>query len=265
MNFERHFRPEVKFLFFAVVGCLIFGCQLQSQEKDFSAPEINEIEDLHFQNANRLMLEEDYAGAIELYEQVRGVYDSATINHNLGIAYFLDGNPGRAVLHFERALRQGLSSASTNELLSLLRNSEGISPPKYTLLQRMARAVPEGGWMILTVLTFWGALFFGIYVYGMVKKESIFRDVAIACVLIFLIGCLAIVGLDQDADHGVMTGEENGLKVVPTSENEVFLTLKGGEMARYLKSNNNYVFVETSSGVRGWLAAENFSWIRQTD
>jgi len=264
MNFERHFRIIMKFLLFPVAGSLLFVSLLQSQNSDVSVQVMSNIDDLHFQNANRLMLAEDYAGAIDLYEQVLGTHDSATLNHNLGIAYFLEGNPGKAVLHFERALRQGFNSASTNELLSLLRNSEGIASPKYTPLQRMARTVPESGWMVLTVLAFWGALFFGVYVYGMLNKESIFRDVAIACILVFVICCLAIVGLNQDADHGVMTGEENGLKVVPTSENEVFLTLKGGEMARYLKSNNNYVFVETSSGVRGWLPIENFSWIRET-
>lgn len=265
MNLERHFRLVIKSLLISLAVSLLFASLLQGQNPDGSFQVMNNIDDLSFQNANRLMLAEDYEGAIELYEQVLGRHDSATLNHNLGIAYFLEGNPGKAVLHFERALRQGLNSASTNELLSLLRNSEGIAAPKYTLLQRIARTVPESGWMVLTVLSFWGALFFGIYVYGMLKKESIFRDVAIACILVFLTCCMGIVGLNQDADHGVMIGEENGLKVVPTSDNEVFLTLKGGEMARYLKSNNNYVFVETSSGVRGWLPMENFIWIRETD
>ena len=243
----------------------VSGQRIVAQQESGVVPEevLKDVEDLRFQNANRLMLAEDYEGAIELYLQVLGDHETATLNHNLGIAYFLNGEVGRSVLHFERALRQGLNAASTNELLSLLRNSEGVSSPNYTLLQRMARMLPESVWMVLSACSFWGVLFFGVYVFGMMKRESIFRDIAVGSLLIFTICCLSAVGLNQDADHGVLVSEENGLKVVPTSESEVFLTLKGGEMARFLKSNNDYVFIETSSGVRGWLPMEDFRWIRE--
>jgi len=215
-----------------------------------------------FQEANRQMLNEDYSSAIHLYEKVLSVRESATLNHNLGVAHYLDGNTGMSVLYFERCLRMGFGSADSREILSLVRNSEGIALPRYTLLQRLARSMPEWIWMLLLMGSFWGMLFFGGYVYLLVSRKSMFRDIAFVCLCLCIFSVIGCIGLSNDAEYGVLLGGENGLKIVPTSESEVFLELKAGEVARYLKSNNDYVFLETSGGVRGWLPKEQFGWIR---
>ncbi len=246
--------------FVCITGMMATGSDLYSAET--IAPVTEMVGDFDFQQANRLMLENDVDGAIKLYLAVMSEKETAPLHHNLGVAYYLNGDPGSAVLHFERAVRMGFTSVDTREILSLLRKSEGIAPPRYTLFQRMARTLPEGVWMMLMVSTFWGAVLLGLYVYLLVKRQSLYRDFALGCVFIFFISLIACIGLEQDSHHGVLIGEENGLKVVPTTESEVFLTLKGGEMARQLKTNNGFVFVETSSGVRGWVQEDSFRWIR---
>ena len=155
----------------------------------------------------------------------------------------------------------GFASAGTREILSLLRNSEGIRAPRYTLLQRMARSLPEPVWLVLVLGSFWGAMMLGVYIYGLVRRQTIYRDLALLCLMLFVVSCVGCIGLAEDTEHGVLVGDEIGLKVVPTSESEVFLTLKGGEMARHLKTNNSFVFVETSNGVRGWVPLEQFYWV----
>ena len=77
------------------------------------------------------------------------------MNHNLGVGHYLDGNTGMSVLYFERCLRMGFGSADSREILSLVRNSEGIALPRYTLLQRLARSMPEWIWMLLLMGSFW--------------------------------------------------------------------------------------------------------------
>lgn len=218
--------------------------------------------EISFQEANRLVLDGDYGGALEHYRSVLNHHESGAVYQNLGIAYYLNGDTGRAVLHLERALRTGFGSAATREILSLVRQSEGIAAPKYGVLQQLARSLPEGLWMVLVFGSFWIALVLGLYLYLLVKRQSLYRDVALLSALVFGFSAVACVGLAQDAKHGVLVGGTVGLKVVPTTESEAFLSLNAGEMARYLKSNNRFVFVETSSGVRGWVPVSQFEWIR---
>lgn len=216
-----------------------------------------------FQEGNRLMLDKQMDPALARYRQVLAQQETAALHHNLGIAYYQSGDTGRAVLHLERALRQGFGSAATREILSVVRQSEGIAPPRYTILQRLARSLPEGLWMVLVFVSFWSSLVLGVYFYLLVKRQSLYRDVAILSALVFGFSCVACVGLAQDQHHGVLLGNPVGLKVVPTTESEAFLTLKSGEMARYLKRNNQFVFVETSDGVRGWVPESQFLRIRE--
>ncbi len=218
--------------------------------------------EITFQEGNRLMLDKQTDLAVERYRQVLAQQETASLHHNLGIAYYQSGDTGRAVLHLERALRQGFGSTATREILSVVRQSEGIAPPRYTVLQRLARSLPEGLWMVLVFCSFWSSLVLGVYFYLLVKRQSLYRDVAILSALVFGFSCVACVGLSQDQHHGVLLGNPVGLKVVPTTESEAFLMLKSGEMARYLKRNNHYVFVETSGGVRGWVPESQFLRIR---
>lgn len=62
----------------------------------------------------------DYAEAIGLYEQVlAGGYTSAELYYNLGNAYYRDGQTGRAILNYKRALRLRPSMTDAKENLAL--------------------------------------------------------------------------------------------------------------------------------------------------
>ena len=61
-----------------------------------------------FQQANRLMLEEDHEAAIDLYLDVLRERETATLNHNLGVAYYLDGNYRYGGFAFRTCLEDGV-------------------------------------------------------------------------------------------------------------------------------------------------------------
>ena len=218
--------------------------------------------ELRFQNSNKAMIEKDYAFAVENYAACLEERESANLHHDMGVACYLNGDPGLAVLHLEKTCRMSMSAVSSQEVLSLIRRSEGLSNPQYGVIQQMARSLPEMVWMALMLVGFWGMMIFGGYIYFMVKRASVYRDLAIFSFLIFLLAITACFGLYEDSRFGVLIAKENGLKVIPTQESEPFLTLKGGETAKLIRENNGFVFVETSSRARGWVAAEQFRLIR---
>ncbi len=58
------------------------------------------------QQANQAYINETFHEAIELYEQILEMqWESATLYYNLGNAYYQIGQPGKAILNFERAHR----------------------------------------------------------------------------------------------------------------------------------------------------------------
>ena len=225
-------------------------------------PDAMEELELQFQNSNKAMIEKDYAFAVENYAACLEAHESANLHHNMGIACYLNGDTGLAILHLEKTCRMSMSAIETQEVLSLIRRSEGLSAPNYGVIQQVARSVPEIVWVVVMLLGFWGMLIFGVYLYLMVKRASVYRDLAILSSLIFLLAVTACVGLQQDSRLGVLIARENGLKVIPTRESEPFLTLKGGETAKLIRENNGFVFVETNSKARGWVPVEQFQLIR---
>lgn len=226
----------------------------------FSRPS-DEIE-LLFQNSNTAMIEKDYLRAIESYAECLEMRESANLHHNMGIARYLNGETGLAVLHLEKVSRMSLMKASTQEVLSLIRRSEGLSKPRYTVVQQLTRSLPEWFWLGSLVLGFWGMLFFGVYLFLLVNRISVYRDLAILSAIVFFLGITACVGLYEGSRLGVFLADENALKVIPTQKSESFMMIKGGETAKIIRENNGFVFVETTSRVRGWVTAENFKLVR---
>lgn len=218
--------------------------------------------ELRFQNSNKAMIEKNYASAVENYAACLDSHESANLHHNMGIACYLNGDTGLAVLHLEKTCRMSMSAIETQEVLSLIRRSEGLSTPQYGVIQQIARSLPEVVWIVVMLLGFWGMMIFGVYLFLMVKRASVYRDLAILSALVFLLAIIACVGLQKDSRLGVLIGQENGLKVIPTRESEPFLTLQGGETATMIRENNGFVFVETNSKARGWVPGEQFRLIR---
>jgi hypothetical protein len=241
---------------------LLFGVVLLVAGTSVVFSKVPDELELRFQNSNKAMIEKDYGFATENYSACLNERESANLHHNMGVASYLDGDIGIAVLHLEKTCRLSMSAISTQEVLSLIRRSEGLSYPQYTVIQQMARALPEMVWMGLMLVGFWGMLIFGVYFYLMVKRASIYRDLAILSSIVFLLTITACIGLYEDSRLGVLLAEENGLKVIPTQESESFLVLKGGETAKKIRENNGFVFIETNSKARGWVPSDQFRLIR---
>lgn len=218
--------------------------------------------ELVFQSGNKAMLERDYALAVETYQNCLAESESANLNHNMGVSHYLNGETGLAVLFLEKASRLKLANASTQEVLSLIRRSEGISTPDYSPLHQIARSFPEWFWMGLVLIGFWGTLFFGIYLYGLVRRISVYRDLAVFLSLVFIVATIVCIGLHEDSKLGILVSHENELQLIPAEGGETFLTLKSGEMARFIKENNGFVFVESTNRVRGWVQSDSFRFIR---
>jgi len=233
------------------LGFVIVGC----------APRTDEL-DVQFREGNTAFLADDFEQALTRYESIIEHRETAELHHNMGVAHYLNGSVGPAVLHLEKALALDSTAAATKEVLSLVRKTEAIPAPSYSLLERMAKALPDSVWMLLLMIGFWGFLGLGVLLYGLIRRRSVYRDLAIGCLFLFVLAFLACVGIVEEGNRGVLLSEENALRIIPTENGEVFMNLSAGQPVRLLKRQGAFVFVETHKTVRGWVAEGDVGSIR---
>jgi hypothetical protein len=219
--------------------------------------------DATFHRSNKAVLDRDYDQAIQGYLKLLEQRPSGEINHNLGIAYYLHGEAGLAVLHLERAERLRWNAADTREVLSVVRQAEGLDEPVPGALERFAMAMPESFWALVWVAGVWGGLasWYAFRQRGG-KRRSAWRDAAVMGVLCFGVAGVAAWGWVEDAQRVVMTHVEEVLRVTPTPEGEAFRPVRRGEVLRCLRRREAFVYVETHEGIRGWMPGEAITWIR---
>lgn len=111
-----------------------------------------------FAEANSRYQEGDYDGALARYESILDAgYESGPLYYNMGNTHFKLGDLGRAILHYERALRLSPNDDDIQANLDLARSltADEITPLPGFWVFRVAgwwvRLVPLG-WLTLIVL-----------------------------------------------------------------------------------------------------------------
>jgi hypothetical protein len=241
-----------------LVPCVLLGL-FGSQ---FGCQPNQELIETEFQRANKAMLENQHSEAIASYELCLAEHTSGSLHHNLGLAHYLDGNIGLAVYHLEAALRLQLQSIDTQEILAIIRKAEGLQEPKTRAFQAFSKNLPEWIWMYLALISFWGGILFGVGGRRLLGMGTVARDLAVGLALVFAVTLAACVGLKEDASVGVLVSSKNPVLLIPEPDGETIVELKAGEMARRLRTRNEFVFVETRDRIRGWVSVKDFRLIR---
>lgn len=86
----------------------------------FTMPAKAHSPDHLMEKANQAYIEESYQEAILLYEQILDLeWESAYLYYNLGNTYFKEGNTGKAILNYEKALRISPNNEAIRHNLAL--------------------------------------------------------------------------------------------------------------------------------------------------
>ncbi len=216
-----------------------------------------------FQSGNQATVREDFEQAIDYYQQAAEQVTSSSIFHNLGVAHYKLNDVGKSVYYLEHAKLLDFWGTDTQNVLNYIREEQQLRYLDLRLLERLGGAIPKLYWAVLFTITFWAALFMWIYLYLLGNRKAVYRDVASIITAVFLFAGVAYYGARQLEDIGVLIPNETPLHVAPSSDSEVFISLRGGELSRLVKSFNEYIFIETPEGIRGWVAQEHFWLIKR--
>jgi len=219
-----------------------------------------------FQEANTFFQSGQYSEALGTYEAIIDLgYHSGILHYNIGNCYYKLQDIGRAILHYERALKwmPGDEDLKANLALANLAVTDKITPRPQFILIRILR-----GFVHLLPLHIHIVLFFGLYILGMgflilfiITRKRFLRMIgfrsAIVTGVLFLIFGLSLFSRIQEAKkriEAVILADRVDVMSSPSEEEglEVF-SLHEGTKVRVDQKTGEWLEIILADGKVGWV------------
>lgn len=174
--------------------------------------------------------------------------------HNLGNAEWRLGNPGEAILAWERALWLSPRSRDARASLRYARSVKRLQGPELTWYEVCSTWLPAAVWAWLAALSFWGAAAMA-FLPGLRRwrKPETSQAVAAAGFALWILTLPALAGVHTRSSLAVVRPTEAALRLTPTREGQTVTRLRGGEVVRVLKNRGEYRRVRLGNDASGWL------------
>ncbi len=250
---------------FKTFGLIIVILLIFKTEESWSLSKLEVKEKI--EAASQKYSEEQYSEAIGLYEEVtESGYTSAAIWHNLGLAYFKNGQLAEAIIALERARRIFPNNKNINHDLRLIRenvNSEIISAPPFFLVRwynAVVSTLSSKVWLGLH-LFFLGLFLGGMYLYLIRKNLNGWHHtyiegalIGIVCVsVIFAIFSYSRAQMIFRNDIGVITSDQIVLRLGAEDNTEVIMELNEGVKVYIEDKIGDFLKVRLEDYTEGWV------------
>jgi hypothetical protein len=222
-----------------------------------------------FAHANKLYLDENYAGAAEGYQRLLDDgYRTLPIYYNLADAFMQMNDVGRAVLYYRRAL---LVAPRNADVLHNLRHAERqlVQQPS-TEVESWAHFVLAAVWArftinelaTVTVVLFWLVTALLIYLMHHTTRRLV-RVIFWGLVIALLLSAVLTCGKWQGdyCSGAAMIISETDMMSGPGRGFEALATLTPGTEVTVLQTQGQYSEIRTKAGGRGWLICEHLEVI----
>jgi tetratricopeptide (TPR) repeat protein len=206
---------------------------------------------------------QDYDGAAARFEELlRYRVEHPAVEYNLGNAHFKRRDYGRAVLHWERALRLDPADGEARANLALVRtmlvdDASAPETPLHAFLERASRFVDRDE---TTLVAFAAWQLLGLAVLVAILRAGAARRVALGLAAIATLALVVVAPLLylQVRDHA-----ERGRLVVLTPAVEArsgpgeqytsVFTVHEGLVVRSRGTASGYEWIELPNGLQGWV------------
>jgi len=214
-----------------------------------------------FQKATSAYGNGQYTQAITGFETLVQEGLSAPLLYNLGNSYVQDGQIGKAILNYERALRLAPGDSDIRGNLELVRKDKGLFQEERSYGQRFIALLGLNQWLALGTLAF--VLGAGIvllpFSFGLRLRTR--YGIGLACLLVVAVTATGGTGQYRHWHDGVVVVSDARLRVSPFESAASVGTIQEGRLLHPGKIHNNYVLVVDESGRSGWLVATAFEAI----
>jgi len=207
-----------------------------------------------------------WSTAISLYE---GVMDragfSASLCYNLANSYAQDGQTGKAVLHYERALLLAPGDADSRHNLQRLRQKKELDQGDIPFVHQAANLLGLNQWTLLAALLLAALAFFHL--------ATLRRPVSIrlSCLLTsggLILLCLCSAGMliqYRNWHRAVLNFGATPVLISPFAGAADTGILQEGRLIHVLKTHDHYALIRDEQGQKkGWVPIASFEYIAKT-
>lgn len=250
----------------ALMLLVLWPAAMQGQEMQYA--------DSLWNTANQAYAEGRWSDAVNGYEMISGMgLESAALYCNTGDAYFKDGNPAKAILYYERALKLDPSYSDARFNLALLNN--GIKDridavPEFVLktwFRNFSYIMDSDGWavcfIVFLALTLAMALMFILSPSVGGRRAGFF--VGIVMLLVAILSLTFSVWQKNDAmraDKAIIMRPVTSVKSSPSAEasTDLFI-LHEGTKVKILDGVGSWKNIELADGRQGWIPSADLEVI----
>lgn len=216
---------------------------------------------------------EDYKKNIELYEQIIDEnlsqnQESAEVYYNIGNAYFRDGQLGKAILHYERALllKPGDSDIRHNLRFARTRTEDRIETAGSLLLTNWINSVRDvfssNRWAVTAIVLFiflLGCVAVFLFVRKMWAKQAAFYTGLVVLVLVIVANIFAFNQKRAlvKRDTAIIMSGFVSVKASPDANSNELFQLHEGTKVVIRSTDGNWYEIKIANGSVGWAPKED--------
>lgn len=210
--------------------------------------------------------QKDYQKAIEIFENLlESGYHSADLEYNLGNAWFRQDSPGRAILHYERALILNPKHAEAAKNLAFVRtkiNDETVPLPRFFLADwwvsaRKALSTTSFG---VTALVIWWVGFAVLGFFWLLgktrqqKKWGLLLGIGLLFLSLLPFGlALSRSSFEKNSRQAILIQKTAIIRSGPADNSQEVQTISEGVKFEQLEHLDGWWQVRLENGEVGWL------------
>ncbi len=219
-----------------------------------------------FAAANSAHAAGNFAEAIKGYETlVEGHHWSASIFYDLGNAYFRAGDPGRAILNYERALALNPAQPEAQANLRLVRDQARALELAPTWPETHLDFLSGNQFAILAAVALWGAAFLFAAIMFSRSRPVVW---VFGFILLLAIGggsVFAIAAFEtgkNGSDLAIITVSKIQARLATAENAGTVLVLPPGSEIKILSTRGQWSYAALPNDLRGWIPANAAERVR---
>ena len=219
-----------------------------------------------FARANQEFAEGHFRAAIDLYSaHVERGERNAVLFYNLGNACYKEGDFGRAILNYERALQLEPHHPEAEANLRLVRDKARALELRRNWLERALERATSNQYTVAAAASFWLALF-ALAALLFARRRSgglVFGLLFASAVFAFAVYALYV---RENGAKGralaVVTAKTTEARLATADSAGTVLTLPPGSEVKILSTRGDWTYVALPNEQRGWIPAANAERVR---
>ena len=220
-----------------------------------------------FDKANQDFAAGRFAQAAQGFEQVIAQQGNSTpVLFDLGNAWLKAGEPGRAILNYERALVLAPRDEAIARNLRLARQQAGLTAPEASTVEKAVGAL---SWDLLTWLGV-GALMLlcAAILLGCIRpvlSRTALRTVMLGSAVTLAAVVTTLAFRWPELDRAVILTSNTPARIAPAEAAGVSFKLPAGEIVHAEKTHGAFMLVRTAEGHSGWVSELQVARIMASD